>query len=120
MAYDTEHFSSRQTSVLPPPEGSSVLVAPPITSDPPFHTEARRILLRYFSPKQVVKLETKTRSICAELLDAIEAKELPIADAATDYAQHIPVRLIAHMLGIPSRTRTVHRLGCSHFAGRHR
>lgn len=103
VAYDTEHFSSRQTSVLPPPEGSSVLVAPPITSDPPFHTEARRLLLRYFSPKQVLKLEAKTRSICGELLDEIEATGQPVADAATDYAQHIPVRLIAHMLGIPEQ-----------------
>lgn len=101
IAYDTEHFSSRQTSVLPPPPGSTLLVAPPITSDPPFHTEARRILLRYFSPKQVVHLEVKTRAICTELLDAIEATGAPTADAAADYAQHIPVRIIAHMLGIP-------------------
>lgn len=101
IAYDTEHFSSRQTSVLPLPAGASLLSAPPITSDPPFHTEARRILLPYFSPKAVEKLEAKTRGLCNELLDNIEADASTTADAARDYAQHIPVRVIAFMLGIP-------------------
>ncbi|MGI9594841.1 MAG: cytochrome P450 [Acidimicrobiales bacterium] len=105
IAYDTEHFSSRDTSVLPSPEGSTRLVAPPITSDPPFHTDARRILLPFFSPKEVAKLERKTQAVCDELLDVIEARAggdpAAIVDAAGDYAQHIPVRIIAHMLGIP-------------------
>lgn len=101
IAYDTEHFSSRETSVLPPPPDATLLVAPPITSDPPFHTEARRLLLKYFSPKNVTHLEAKTRAVCAELLDKIEATAAPTADAAGDYAQHIPVRIIAYMLGIP-------------------
>lgn len=101
IAYDTEHFSSRRTNVLPEPPGATLLVAPPITSDPPFHTKARRVLLSYFSPKNIAHLETKTRAVCAELLDAIEATGEPTADAAGQYAQHIPVRVIAHMLGIP-------------------
>lgn len=101
IAYDTEHFSSRRTNVLPEPPGATLLVAPPITSDPPFHTKARRVLLSHFSPKNIAHLEVRTREICTELLDAIEASGEPTADAAGDYAQHIPVRVIAHMLGIP-------------------
>ena len=101
IAYDTEHFSSRRTNVLPEPPGATLLVAPPITSDPPFHTKARRVLLSYFSPKNIAHLEVRTREVCAELLDAIEAAGEPTADAAGDFAQHIPVRIIAHMLGIP-------------------
>lgn len=101
VAYDTERFSSRDIGVIPPPpEASSVLTAPPITSDPPFHTEARRILLPYFSPRAVDDLEGMTRSIATRLLDQIEAKGTT-ADAAGDYAQHIPVRVISHLLGIP-------------------
>ncbi|MFV0523872.1 MAG: cytochrome P450 [Acidimicrobiales bacterium] len=100
VAHDTERFSSRDVGVLPPPAGvTNLLEAPPITSDPPFHTDARRILLPHFSPKAVVKLESATRSICSELVDAIG--DAPTADAAGDYAQHIPVRVITHMLGIP-------------------
>jgi cytochrome P450 len=103
IAYDTEHFSSRRTNVLPEPPGTTVLVAPPITSDPPFHTKARRVLLSYFSPKNISYLEVHTRQVCAELLDEIEAAGEPTADAACDFAQHIPVRVIAHMLGIPEQ-----------------
>ena len=99
VARDTDNFSSRDVGIQPTKEGAVLLSAPPITSDPPFHTEARRILLKYFSPKTILLLEEKTRSICDELLDAIADQET--ADAAGDYAQHIPVRIIAHMLGIP-------------------
>lgn len=100
VAYDTENFSSVNPGVLPlPPDAKTTLLAPPITSDPPFHTEARRVLLPAFSPRAIDRLEPHTRQVAAELLDAIEGRE--IADAAGDYAQHIPVRIIAHMLGIP-------------------
>jgi cytochrome P450 len=99
IAYDTEHFSSRDTGVAPTPEGVNLLTTPPITSDPPFHTDARRILLPFFSPKPVAEIEGRTRSIATELLDALEGEEF--ADAAGAYAQHIPVRVIAAMLGLP-------------------
>ncbi|MDH3680568.1 MAG: cytochrome P450 [Acidimicrobiia bacterium] len=99
VAYDTDRFSSRDVGVLPiPAESSTALIAPPITSDPPFHTEARRILLPFFSPKAVERLTVRTREIAAELLDVLEPES--VADAAGDYAQHIPVRVITHMLGI--------------------
>src|SRR5690242_11352268 len=98
IAYDSEHFSSRRVIVrekkIPPQP------APPITSDPPEHTPARKILLPPFTPQAIAKIEPHTRAICRELLDAIEAKG-SACDAAVDYAQHIPVRVIAHMLGVP-------------------
>src|SRR5208283_5281777 len=63
------------------------------------HTPARKLLLPAFAPKEIAKLEERTRAICRSLLDAIgEAAE---CDGAVDYAQHIPVRVIAHMLGVP-------------------
>ncbi|MEM7341530.1 MAG: cytochrome P450 [Actinomycetota bacterium] len=99
-AYDTDALSSRDVGVFPPPaDSTTLLVAPPITSDPPFHTDARRILLPSFSPKAVEALDAHTRTLCRELLDALDGASS--ADAAGDYAQHIPVRVIAHMLGIP-------------------
>ena len=99
IAYDSAHFSSRrviirETKVPPQP-------APPITSDPPEHTPARKLLLPAFAPQVIARLEPRTRALCRELLDAIgDAKT---CDGAVDYAQHIPVRLIAHMLGVPEK-----------------
>jgi cytochrome P450 len=104
IAYDTEHFTSRSVVVseirpdetdLPAPIG----VAPPITSDPPFHQDARRLLLPAFGPKAIAGYEEYTRAMCRELLDAVDGKDE--IDAAVDYAQHIPVRLISKMLGFP-------------------
>lgn len=100
VAYDTDNFSSRDVGVVPPPEeATTTLVAPPITSDPPFHTDARRLLLPRFSPRAVDEMESKTRAIAKELLDKLD--DGLTGDAAGDYAQHIPVRVIAHLLGIP-------------------
>jgi cytochrome P450 len=101
IAYDTEHFTSQSVIVsegrpmIPAPQG----IAPPISSDPPFHHEARRLLLPAFSPRAIAPLEPFTRDYCRELLDAVDGRE--VVDAAKEYAQHIPVRVIAKMLGFP-------------------
>lgn len=100
VAYDVDHFSSREVGVRPTPEGSQPLVSPPITSDPPFHGEARRLLLPHFSPQAVAKMEPITQSITRELLDALDGRSQ--ADAAVEYSQRIPVRVIAHLLGVPA------------------
>jgi cytochrome P450 len=112
VAYDTEHFTSRSVVVseirpgpddLPAPIG----LAPPITSDPPFHPLARRLLLPAFAPKRIEALEPFTRELCVELLDAT-AGEAQI-DAAVDYAQHIPLRVIVRMLGFPQEDADLFR-----------
>jgi cytochrome P450 len=112
VAYDTEHFTSRSVVVsevrpgpddLPAPIGQ----APPITSDPPFHALARRLLLPAFSPKPIEALEPFTRELCVELLDATAGK--PQIDAAVDYAQHIPLRVIVRMLGFPQEDADIFR-----------
>src|SRR5215203_4161896 len=76
VAYDTEHFTSRSvvvSEVRPGPDDlpAPIGVAPPITSDPPFHALARRLLLPAFSPKRIKAFEPFTRELCGELLDAV-------------------------------------------------
>lgn len=100
ISYDTEHFSSRRVvvrNVRPEP----VMPAPPITSDPPYHKPAKQLLLPPFTPDAMKKLEPRVRAICNELIDAFikDGK----CDAAAQYTKHIPVRAIAHMLGIPEK-----------------
>ncbi|HEV3226396.1 MAG TPA: cytochrome P450 [Acidimicrobiales bacterium] len=102
IAYDTENFTSRSvvvTEFRPPHELAPRGIAPPISSDPPFHHGARRLLLPAFAPQAIDKLEPSTRAYCEELIDALKGHD--IVDAAEGYAQHIPVRVIAHMLGFP-------------------
>lgn len=102
IAYDTERFSSRSVIVAnhrPPTELAPRGTAPPISSDPPFHHDARRLLLPAFAPQKIAELEEGTRAFCESLLD--DMADRPVVDAAVDYAQHIPVRVIADMLGLP-------------------
>jgi cytochrome P450 len=95
IAMDTEHFSSRRIIVREqvPPR----VPAPPITSDPPAHKPAKLVLLPPFTPAAVARHEERTRGICRELIAKFDAKG---CDGAEQYAQEIPPRVIAHMLGI--------------------
>ena len=104
IAQEFETFTSRQILVMPPAEGRNEgayagVAAPPITSDPPDHHWHRRLILPIFSPQSVAKYEQGTRDLCNALID--EFIDKGTADAAADYAQHIPVRVIATMLGVP-------------------
>ncbi|SEF93115.1 hypothetical protein SAMN05444920_1011050 [Nonomuraea solani] len=102
IAYDTDRFSSRSiiiSNVKPPPELAPVGAAPPISSDPPFHHDARKLLLPAFTKTAVSRQEAATRAFCHELIDAMQGQD--VVDAARDYAQHIPMRVIADMLGFP-------------------
>jgi cytochrome P450 len=102
VAYDTERFSSRSIvmgNFRPPREIAPIGGVPPISSDPPFHHDARKLLLPAFTKTEVGKQEAATRSFCHALIDALDGQD--VVDAARDYAQHIPVRVIAGMLGFP-------------------
>jgi cytochrome P450 len=100
IALDHDNFSSRQVIVrdFVPARGGS---APPITNDPPRHQNARRALLPAFTPAAIDRLVQRTREICNELIDGILARGNGRSDAAVDYAQHVPVRVIALLLGVP-------------------
>lgn len=98
VAYDTDTFSSRRPVVranLP----DVPLPTPPISSDPPHHRPSRMLLLPAFSPQAIQPYVAVTRRICNELLDRIADRT--DCDAAVEYAQHVPVRVIASMLGVP-------------------
>ena len=105
VAYDTEHFSSRRPVVreVRPP----LIPAPPITSDPPEHRPAKQVLLPAFTPDEITRHEARTREICRELLARIGDRKR--CDGAVEYAQEIPVRVIAHMLGVPEQDGNLFR-----------
>jgi cytochrome P450 len=106
VAYDTEHFSSRRVVVRADPPGSPP-INPPITSDPPAHRGHRKLLLPLFTPDAIKRHEPHARAVCRELIARLAGKQS--CDGATDYAQHIPVRLIAQMLGVPNQDADLFR-----------
>jgi cytochrome P450 len=100
IAHDTEHFSSRRI-IVRDVRPETLNPAPPITTDPPEHKPAKQVLLPPFTPDAVKRLEPRVRAICNELIDEFIADGK--CDAAARYTKHIPVRAIAHMLGIPGK-----------------
>ena len=110
IAHDIETFpSGNGISVVPivdPGPGAAsapppVLTSgvPPISADPPLHTWTRRLILPTMSPARVAEYEVFTRELCRRLVDGVIARGE--GDAAAEYAQQIPVRVIGHILGVP-------------------
>jgi cytochrome P450 len=102
IAYDTDRFSSRaivMSNFRPPKELAPIGGSPPISSDPPFHHDARKLLLPAFTKTAVSRQEAATRAFCHSLIDSLAGRD--VVDAAAEYAQHIPIRVIADMLGFP-------------------
>jgi cytochrome P450 len=101
IARDTSTFSSR--SPLVAEFGSMAefgFKVPPISSDPPYHTEFRRLLLPFFAPARIAAWRPKIEKLTDQLIDAFIDRGS--VDAAQEYAEHIPVQVIAEMLGVPS------------------
>jgi cytochrome P450 len=102
IAYDTDSFSSRaiiMSNFRPPRDIAPIGGSPPISSDPPFHHDARKLLLPAFTKSAVSRPEPATRAFCESLVDGFADRD--VVDAAAEYAQHIPIRVIADMLGFP-------------------
>jgi hypothetical protein len=112
IANDTENFTSRAVIInngrpdgedIPAPIGG----APPITSDPPFHQIARRLILPALAPGPINALAPRVRSLCVDLLD--EMKDHKVVNGGMDYAQHIPPAVISRMLGFPEEDEELFR-----------
>ncbi len=112
MARAAPTLSNRSPGVIPPaPELREMLIAevkefgselPPISSDAPEHKPFKQLILPLFSPHAVERYRPFTEQLANDLIDRFIATGK--ADAAVDYAQQIPPRVIAHIIGIdPAR-----------------
>lgn len=101
IAHDVDRFSSRDITVVSPFDVpiNDIFPVPPISSDRPVHTWARRLLLPAFGPTAIDTMTPITRALAEQLIAEHFADGT--GDIAGDYARHIPVRIIAQMLGIP-------------------
>ena len=104
-----ELSSSDPLVTSPPPEVIEDLLADPtfekygtnaapISEDPPVHGWTRRLLLPHFAPKAVESHRAYTTELANRLIS--EFIDDGKVDGAGQYAQQIPPRVIAHLLGI--------------------
>jgi cytochrome P450 len=71
--------------------------------EPPDHTRLRRLVQRAFTPRTVESMRPRIQAVVDGLIDSFEgAGEV---DLIADYAEPLPVAVIAQLLGIPETDR---------------
>jgi unspecific monooxygenase len=66
--------------------------------EPPRHTRLRNLVLRAFTSRRIAALEPEIAALATELATAIPPGT---SDLLTTFAQPLPVRIIARLLGVP-------------------
>ena len=80
-------------------------VEPPamLMTDPPEHTEYRRLVSRSFTPKSIASLQERIADITTALLDDLAHRDT--VDLVADYAAQLPAAMITEILGVPATDR---------------
>ena len=115
---DTARFISADVvrPLTPPPEVQAVLqqgyayeeMRPLVATDPPRHTRLRKFANAAFTPKRVVAMEPRIRSLARELIHVMApAGE---GDLIESFAYPLPLRVVMALMGVPETDQeTVHR-----------
>ena len=75
-----------------------------LDSEPPKHTRLRGLVAKAFNRNKIESMRPTIERITAELLDAIDIKikSEQSFDLIADYAEPLPVKIIADLLGFPT------------------
>ncbi|HEV8534590.1 MAG TPA: cytochrome P450 [Candidatus Limnocylindria bacterium] len=87
-----------QDSVVTDDPRLRVALRLPGTTDPPLHTHLRRVVSPSFSPKPILALEPRIRSIASQVLDEIQPDE--VVDFVDAVATTVPIRAMCDLLGV--------------------
>jgi cytochrome P450 len=76
-----------------------------LDSEPPKHTRLRSLVMKAFNPKKIEGLRPEIERITASLLDEAAKKHEAQGhfDLIADFAEPLPVKVIAHLLGFPEK-----------------
>jgi len=70
--------------------------------EPPDHTRLRRLVAQPFTPRRIAGLRGRIAVLADRLLDAADPDDV---DLMADYAERLPVDVIAELLGVPEELR---------------
>lgn len=77
---------------------------PMVMTDPPSHTEFRRLVSRGFTPRQVEAVEPAVRAFVVERLERLRAAGR--GDIVAELFKPLPSMVVAHYLGVPEEDRS--------------
>ncbi|MBA2666822.1 MAG: cytochrome P450 [Trueperaceae bacterium] len=69
------------------------------------HDRVRQVVHEAFTPRHVRALEARVVTLVDSLVDGLEARPERAADLLTDFAEPLPVTVIADLLGVPQADR---------------
>jgi cytochrome P450 len=106
VSHDTERFTSSQGFNMTAasrrsldPAVAAAMGRNILTYDPPEHAEFKAILMPGFSAANLRRLEEKTATYVAAILDAIEGREE--IDLVREVSSILPIKVLCALLGIP-------------------
>ncbi len=100
---DWETFSSAQGVMLNDIVNGAAGGVATICCDPPRHEEQRRVLRRPLMMNALKELEPRLTQEADALVDRLVAQES--FDGVTDFAHHLPLTIVSHLVGIPESGR---------------
>jgi cytochrome P450 len=106
-ARDHETFSSAQGLTVN--YGELELIGmqdnpPMVMTDPPVHTEFRKLVSRGFTPRQVQSVEPKVREFVVQRIERLRAAGG--GDIVAELFKPLPSMVVAHYLGVPEEDRS--------------
>jgi cytochrome P450 family 142 subfamily A polypeptide 1 len=115
---DVSHISRHQ-ELYSAAQGVRPRVAAPmslISMDDPEHTRQRRLINRGFTPQRVRQLSDHIRELSHQIID--EIAERGECDFVEDFAVHVPLIVIAELMGLdPTQRRKLYRWSDAMMAG---
>jgi cytochrome P450 len=101
-AGDWQTFSSAQGVALLP-QFNAMQAGTVLASDPPDHAALRAVLSDQLAPRAINKLRADIRRQADQLVDSVV--QLGKFDAVTQFAQRLPVQVVADLIGLPEEGR---------------
>ena len=99
---DYERFTS-----FPPSIPASLVQGPypqpPVGADPPEHTPFRDMLMPSFTPRAIIAMEKKIRSLTNELIDRFVARGR--CEFVDEFAHLMPIGVFLDLMGLPDSDR---------------
>lgn len=74
--------------------------------EPPDHTRVKQVVHDVFTPRHVRALQARIETLVEGLLDGLEARGVGGFDLIRDFAEPIPVTVIAELLGVQEADRS--------------
>ncbi len=100
MLTDWRRFSSRFVNV---PKSGVPEALPIIGTDPPLHTDYRRLVAPFFSPKAIRDLEVRARELTLQMLDRFEHRGE--CDFTAEFALRMPIGIFMSLMDLPEEDR---------------